>query len=218
MDLIELSRRLENLIRFGTIHSIDYDAERVRVQTGGLVTNWLRWLEYRAGETTTWDPPTMFEQVVVLSPSGEAAGGVVLRGLHSDSIVPPSNSPDTHVVKYPDGAVISYDHAASHLDASGIQTARIEAAVSITLDTPMTHITGQCVIDDLLTYHNGLAGYGGSEGNNSVITGDIRHLNGLHEQTNVTQIGTGGEITSNGKTLHTHHHDFSGTGSVGDPT
>lgn len=219
MDLIELSRRLENLIRIGTIHSIDHAAVRVRVQIGNIETQWLPWLEHRAGQTTTWDPPTVGEQVTVLSPSGELAGGIVLRGLHSAAIAPPSHSPDTHVIRFPDGALITYDHASSHLEASGIQTARIEAAVSITLDTPMTHITGQCVIDDLLTYHNGLAGSGGSVGNGSVITGDIRHLNGQHEQTNVTQVGTGGEITSNGKTLHTHTHPHGDTaGTTGSPT
>lgn len=218
MDLIELSRRLENLIRIGTIYSIDYAAVRVRVQTGNLVTQWLPWLEHRAGQTTTWDPPTVGEQVTILSPSGEPAGGIVLRGLHSTAIQPPSHSPDTHVIRFPDGAIVTYDHAASHLEASGIQTGRIEAAVSITLDTPMTHITGQCVIDDLLTYNNGLAGYGGTEGNGSVITGDIRHLNGQHEQTNVTQIATGGEITSNGKTLDTHTHPGDSGGTTGAPS
>lgn len=238
MDLIELSRRLENLIRIGTIHSIDHAAVRVRVQTGLLVTQWLPWLEHRAGQTTTWDPPTVGEQVTILSPSGEPAGGIVLRGLHSTAIQPPSHSADTHVIKFPDGTIVSYNHAAgvhealypdgaeiryahhsSHLEAVGIITGLVQASTSITLDTPLTHITGQCVIDDLLTYKNGLAGYGGSEGNDSVITGDIRHLNGLHEQTNVTQTGTGGSITSNGKTLHTHTHPHGDTaGTTGAPT
>lgn len=218
MDLIELSRRLANIVRIGTIHSIDHAAVLVRVQIGKLKTNWLPWLEHRAGQTTTWDPPTVGEQVIVISPSGGDAG-VVLRGLHSDTIAPPSASPDTHVIRFPDGAVITYDHAASHLDASGIQTARIEAATSITLDTPLTHITGKCVIDDLLTYLNGIAGYEGTEGNGSVITGALRHRDGVHEQTNVDQVGTGGKIVSNGIQLDTHPHGGvqPGSGNSGGP-
>jgi len=203
MDLIELSRRLENLIRLGTIHSIDHAAVRVRVQTGHLVTQWLPWLEHRAGATTSWDPPTVGEQCVILSPSGEPAGGIVLRGLHSAAIEPPSHSPDTHVIKFPDGAVVSYDHDAGHLDVSGIQTARIEAAVSVTLDTPLTHCTGKLEVDDLLTYKNGLNGTGGS--NNNVVTGNFTH--------------TTGSLTSNGKSLHQHTHGGvqTGGGSTGQP-
>jgi phage baseplate assembly protein V len=203
MDPIELSRRLENLIRLGTIHSIDHAAVRVRVQTGRLVTQWLPWLEHRAGATTSWDPPTVGEQCVILSPSGEPAGGIVLRGLHSATIEPPSHSPDTHVIKFPDGAVVSYDHADSHLDVSGIQTARIQAAVSVTLDTPLTHCTGKLEVDDLLTYHNGLAGTGGSNAN--TVTGNFTH--------------TDGSLSSNGIVLDTHIHTgvYPGGGTSGGP-
>lgn len=111
MDITELSRLVENLIRVGTIHSVDHAAVRCRVQTGKLVTQWLPWLERRAGETTTWDPPTVGEQCIVFSPSGEPASGLVLVGIHSALIKPPSHSPDTHVTRYPDGGLIEYDHA-----------------------------------------------------------------------------------------------------------
>ena len=215
MDLVELSRRLENLIRIGTIHSVDHAAVRVRVQSGNLVTQWLPWVEHRAGQTTTWDPPTVGEQCMVISPSGEPAGGIVIYGLHTAAIQPPSHSPDDHVtvypdgtrssydhaeglhkVSYPDGAHISYHHPSSHLEAVGIDTALVNASTSITLDTPLTHITGKCVIDDLLTYGNGLAGTGGAHG--SVIHGDINH-DGTHTQ-------WGGALSSNGIVLHTHRH------------
>lgn len=203
MDLVELSRRLENLIRIGTIHSVDHAAVRCRVQSGALVTQWLPWIEGRAGETTTWNPPTVGEQAVVFSPSGEPAGGIVFYGVPSDAKHPPSHAPEKHVIKFPDGAVFSYDHAARHLEITGIATATIVASESITLDTPLTHITGQCVIDDLLTYGNGLAGTGGGNGNN--ITGAFTH--------------TDGDLSSNGIVLHTHRHTdvYPGSGTSGVP-
>ena len=40
----------------------------------------------RAGADREWDPPTIGEQVVLLSPSGNLAQGVVLTGLFSDLI------------------------------------------------------------------------------------------------------------------------------------
>ena len=203
MDLVELSRRLENLIRIGTVHSVDHAAERVRVQTGKLVTDWLRWVEHRAGETTTWDPPTVGEQCIVFSPSGEPGGGVVFVGLNSTSIEPPSNSPEKHVVKFPDGAIVSYDHAAHQLDITGIAICRIEAATSITLNTPLTHLTGKLVVDDLLTYKNGLSGTGGSKGN--TVSGEFTH--------------SSGDLSSNGIVLHTHKHGgvMTGGGQTGNP-
>lgn len=213
MDLVELSRRLENLIRFGTVHSVDHAARRCRVQSGKLVTEWLRWFEARAGETTTWNPPTIGEQCVVFSPSGEVENGMVIYGAPSDVIDTPSHDPVKHVIKFPDGAVFSYDHAASHLDISGIRSATVDAAEtllfrageSVTFDTPIVHDTGCHTTDDLLTYNNGLAGYAGENG--STISGDIRHHDGTHEQQNVVQVGTGGRIESNGIVLDDHGHD-----------
>lgn len=202
MDLVELSRRLANLIRLGTIHSVDHAARVCRVQTGALTTQWMPWIERRAGETTTWDPPTVGEQCVVLSPSG-AEAGVVFLGLPSDQIAPPSHAPVAHVIKFPDGAVFSYDHDASHLEISGIKTATIVASESITNNTPLTHMTGQCVVDGLFTYNNGLAGHPGEHG--SYVTGGFHNV--------------GGEVSSNGIVLDTHvHGDVEpGPGTTGGP-
>lgn len=116
MDIVELSRRLENLIRIGTIHTVDHDAVRCRVQTGGLLSNWLRWHTPRAGETTSWDPPTPGEQCIILSPSGEAGNGVVIYGLNSNLIAPPSHHPAEHVVRFPDSAIATYNHVTNTLD------------------------------------------------------------------------------------------------------
>jgi phage baseplate assembly protein V len=203
MDLVELSRRLENLLRLGTVHSVDHAAVRLRVQTGQLVTDWLPWLERRAGETTTWNPPSVGEQCIVFSPSGEPAGGIVLVGLNSAAIAPPSHSPASHVVKFPDGATFSYDHAGSHLEITGIATCRIVAGESITLDTPLTHCTGKLVVDDLLTYGNGINGTGGAHKNS--ITGDFTHA--------------GGAMSWNGIVVHAHHHQgvIHGGDESGDP-
>lgn len=228
MDLVELSRRLENLIRFGTIHAVDHAAVKVRVKTGELVTQWLPWIEQRAGQTTTWNPPTLGEQAIVFSPSGEPAGGIVLVGIDSTAIQPPSHNPDDHATRYPDGTLVRYDHAAgimeavfpdggqirynhpsSHLEAIGVDTVLAQAATSITLDTPLVRITGKCVVEDLLTYQNGLNGTGGS--NNNIVTGQFNH--------DGTFTHTGGTLSSHGKILHTHTHTgvTPGGGNTGAP-
>lgn len=155
MDTVELSRRIENLIRFGSIHSVDHAKRLCRVQSGGMVTQWLPWIERRAGATTTWDPPTIGEQCVVLSPSGEPAGGMVFYGAPSDVIDTPSHAPEKHVIRFPDGATFSYDHDASHLEITGIATATIEARDSVTIDTPLVQITHMCRVYGPLIQVNG---------------------------------------------------------------
>lgn len=169
MDLVELSRIVENIVRVGTVHSVDHAAVRCRVQSGALTTQWLRWHTPRAGSTTTWDPPTVGEQCIVLSPSGEAANGLVFYGLNSDAHQPPSHSPDEHATLYPDGASIIYNHATSALNISGVKTVTIQASEHFTVDCPEStftgnvHINGTATVDDLLTYLNGINGNGGIE-------------------------------------------------------
>ena len=196
MDLIELSRRLENLLRIGTIIEIDHAQARCRVKLGGIDSNWLAWLTARAGNTQTWSPPTVGEQVLVLSPSGEPANGIVLTGIYCSAHNAPSNNPDEHVIDYPDGACVSYNHASGALVAQGIKTATIQAATSVTIDTPYTHITGQLEVDNLITYHNGMAGEAGSSGGAITINGHLIHNNGV--------------LRSNGIVLHTHTHPGTG--------
>lgn len=209
MDIATLSRMVENLIRIGTVIAVDHAAARCRVASGELESQWLPWIDRRAGDTRTWEPPTVGEQVVILSPSGEPAGGVVLTGLFADAHAAPSTSASEHVITYPDGARIAYDHASGALTATGIQTATIQAAVAVTLDTPSTHITGDvqidgtCTIDDLLTYGNGIAGTGGD--NENLVSGNF--------------VQVGGMLSSNGIVLdsHTHGGVVPGGGNTGGP-
>ena len=127
---VDLGRRIANLIRFGTIAEVDTAGARVRVTTGGILTQWIPWMAARAGSTAEWNPPTVGEQVLLLSPSGEPAAGVALVGLYTEARPAPSSSPDEHVTAYPDGAVIKYNHAASVLEVTGIKTASVEASES----------------------------------------------------------------------------------------
>lgn len=190
-QLADLARRVANMMRTGRVAEVNHAAARVRVQSGDLLTEWLPWQTHRAGNTRSWSPPTVGEQVMILSPSGEPGAGMVMPAWYCHDKPAPDSSPDTHVTEYPDGAIVSYNHVTGALVASGIQTGTIEAAISVTLDTPLTHCTGKLTVDDLLTYGNGIAGTGGS--NHNIISGDFSH--------------SGGELSSNGIVLHTHTHN-----------
>lgn len=117
-DLAALARLLENLIRFGVINAVQMEPPRVRVTTGKLTTAWLPWLALRAGDDRDWDPPTVGEQVILLSPSGQLANGIVVTGVFSDHIPANGNRPGLHRRTYSDGTVIEYDSVAHHLNAT----------------------------------------------------------------------------------------------------
>lgn len=116
-DYAELARLIENLIRIGTIAEVDLVKARVRVQTGDLLTGWLPWPAARAGDDREWDPPTVNEQVVLLSPSGQLANGVAILGVFSDAHPANGDRAKLHRRTYSDGAVIEYDSHAHHLRA-----------------------------------------------------------------------------------------------------
>lgn len=141
MDPItELYRLLTNLIRLGTIAAVEYRPPRCRVQSGALLTAPLRWISLRAGRTATWCPPDIGEQVIVFSPGGDLAQGLVLCGLNSLANPAPGGSRNTHLVRYPDGAELRYDHQAHTLAATlpAGGNAELSADGGITLNGPLT--------------------------------------------------------------------------------
>ena len=117
MNIADLARLLENIVRFGTVEAVQMKPPRVQVKSGNITTAWRPWLNLRAGADREWDPPTIGEQVVLLSPSGNLAQGVVLTGLFSDLIPANGEREGLHRRTYRDGAVIEYDSIAHRLRA-----------------------------------------------------------------------------------------------------
>lgn len=220
-DLIDILRKVENLIRHGIIEETKGD--RVKVRSGENLTTWLPWLTYRAGKNRTWWRPSIGEQVLLLSPNGELRLAVVLPSIYSDTFSAPSNTEDGLFIEFadkatfeydnkmtfklPDGAIFSYDPNSSALSITGINTALIDAKTSITakagtkisLETPLV----QC--SNHITFQSFGATGGGSGANTGEITGSIEHK--------------GGDLSSNGVVFHTHTHSGvqSGNGSTGGP-
>ena len=126
-SLAELARLIENLIRLGTVAEVQVEPPRVRVKTGNVTTAWRPWFALRAGEDREWDPPTVGEQVILFSPSGNLAQGVALTGLFSDANPANGEREGLHRRTYRDGAVIEYDSIAKHLRATLPGTAEVIA-------------------------------------------------------------------------------------------
>lgn len=190
-QLFEILRLLRNLIRIGTVAAVNLDDGVCRVDTGNNTTDWLHWLTARAGRSRSWSAPSVGEQVLVLCLGGELNTGFVLPGVFSDAHPAPSASADALHWSFPDGAVIEYEPDTGALTATGIQTAIIKAAVSITLDSPLVECTNK-----LKTATFELTGGG-------TMKGDVQH--------------SGGSLSSNGKVLHAHKHKGDSGGETGAP-
>ena len=127
-NINELARAIRNMVGTGIIVETDLDAGRCRVQTGGIITDWLQWLTQRAGRYRTWWAPSVGEQVLILAVGGELDTAFVLPGIFSDENPAPSASADAWHVAFPDGAVIEYEPKISALTVSGIKTADVTAS------------------------------------------------------------------------------------------
>lgn len=141
MNIAELARLIENLVRLGTVAAVQVQPPRVQVKSGKILTAWLPWLSLRAGGDREWDPPTIGEQVVLLSPSGLLAQGVVLAGLFSDQVPANGDREGLHRRTYRDGAVIEYDSIAHHLRAvlPGDGTTEVVSRGGFNIVGPITH-------------------------------------------------------------------------------
>ena len=176
----ELIRLLENIIRTGVIFAVDEDKWCVRVRSGNLETGWLRWNTPRAGEFNIWIPPSVGEQVSIACIGGNPETAIVLGSLYSNDHPAPGNSLKEIVITAPDGAVVRYDADAGALEATGMQTAKIQAAVGVMLDTPVVECTKHLKTATLEVTEGG------------EMRGDITH--------------NGGKMTSNGVQVDDHDH------------
>lgn len=179
-ELSEILRLLRNLIRIGTVSAINLEDGLCRVDTGNNTTNWLHWLTARAGRTRSWNAPSVGEQVLVLCLGGELDTGFVLPGVFSDDNPAPSASADALHWSFPDGAVIEYEPENGALKATGIQTATIQAAVKILLDSPEVECSALLKTATLEVTQGG------------TMKGSVKH--------------SGGSFSSNGVVVDTHNH------------
>ncbi|KZN37597.1 hypothetical protein N474_05035 [Pseudoalteromonas luteoviolacea CPMOR-2] len=131
----DLQHRFAKLISVGTVEEVDYELAKVTVRIGEWLTAKLPWLTSQAAQDMTWQAPEVGEQVMVLSPCGDTAQGVVLGSLYANAHQQPHHKM-THVTdatsaggslvealqavapesrehiqrtRYQDGAIVQYD-------------------------------------------------------------------------------------------------------------
>jgi phage baseplate assembly protein V len=139
-DPADTQRLIGDLIHEGTVVSVDLATGTARVEFAeDLTTGDIPWLASRAGATRTWSPPTIGEQVFVISPEADATRAIIIGSIASDTNPHPA-SDESMLVEYPDGAVIGYNpvsHALIAILPNGA-TVRIDADGGLQFKGDMT--------------------------------------------------------------------------------
>jgi len=126
--ITDLERRLSNQIVIGKISKVDHKRARYRVKFGDIETDWLPDVQSRSGRTKVWEGRDIGEQVIISSPSGDLAQGVILGSIHTDQTQAGDNGAH-HRVIYPDGTTLDYDDEAHAYRLSVAQGGSFELVI-----------------------------------------------------------------------------------------
>lgn len=189
----DIQRRLENLIRLGQIKTVAAAKPymTVTVQIDEITTAPIRYLNLRAGNDKTWDPPSIGEEVIVLSPCGVLEMGIAIGGLNNADNPAPSTDLNKNIRMFSDGCLISYDtqsHALEAILPSG-GTAVLTATGGVTINADTT-INGNLQVN----------GSTAMTGNNTV--GGSQMVQGSSHSTG--HFSTDADVTAGPISLKTH--------------
>ena len=203
----DTNRRLENIVRFGTIKTINPSKPipRVIVNLGDIETPEIRCLNIRSGDDATWDMPSINEECVVISPCGDIGPtSFVLYGFYNDDHPAPSDDLNKKIRMFADGCVIAYDIAAHHLSAvlpSG-------GTAVLTADGGVT-VNGDTTINGNLQVNGSTAMTGNNTVGGSQLVQGSSHSSGT--------FSSDGDVTASGISLTGHTHPGDSGGTTGGP-
>ena len=203
----DANRRLENIVRFGTVKTINPSKPipRVIVNLGDIETPEIRCLNIRSGDDSTWDMPSTNEECVVISPCGDIGPtSFVLYGFYNDDHPAPSDDLNQKIRMFADGCVIAYDVAAHHLSAvlpSG-------GTAVLTADGGVT-VNGDTTINGNLQVNGSTAMTGNNTVGGSQLVQGSSHSSGT--------FSSDGDVTASGISLTGHTHPGDSGGTTGGP-
>lgn len=125
--------------------AVDLAAAMVRVSDGGDWTSaWVRWHSQAAGKARHWRAPSLGEQGVLFSPSGNPAQGTFVPGLYGNAGNQPDNRDHVEVWRFDDGGSLLYDWEAKRYQItlpSGTVEIKVGATIATLTDDAITAVT-----------------------------------------------------------------------------
>lgn len=135
-------RMLASLVIPCRVVAVDLAAAMVRVSDGsGWTSAWVRWHSQAAGKARHWRAPSLDEQGVLISPSGEPAQGTFVPGLYGNAGPAPDNRGHVEVWRFDDGGSLVYDWQANSYTIelpSGTVTVKVGASQAMLTDDAIT--------------------------------------------------------------------------------
>ncbi|CAI8780498.1 phage baseplate assembly protein V [Pseudomonas donghuensis] len=135
-------RMLAGLVIPCRVVAVDLAAARVRVSDGaGWTSAWLRWHSQAAGKARHWRAPSLNEQGVLISPSGEPAQGTFVPGLYGNAGDQPDNREHVEVWRFDDGGSLVYDWQARSYSIelpSGTVSIKVGSSSAVVTDQAIT--------------------------------------------------------------------------------
>ena len=113
--LSEQQRRLHNIATIGTVFDVNPDDQTMRLDVGENQTDWLPIPALAAGQVLVWRCPSVGEQFLLVSPSGELANAIPVLSLYSNQHPSPSNDPNEIRVRFNDTDFLSVNTQDSQL-------------------------------------------------------------------------------------------------------
>lgn len=203
----DANRRLENIVRFGTVKTINPSKPipRVIVNLGDIETPEIRCLNIRSGDDSTWDMPSINEECVVISPCGDIGPtSFVLYGFYNDDHPAPSDDLNKKIRMFADGCVIAYDVSAHHLSA----VLPNGGTAVLTADGGVT-VNGDTTINGNLQVNGSTAMTGNNTVGGSQLVQGSSHSSGT--------FSSDGDVAASGISLTGHTHPGDSGGTTGGP-
>lgn len=165
----DYQRKLHNIATIGTVFAVNPSDQTMRLAVGDNETDWLPIPALAAGQVSVWRCPSVGEQFLLVSPSGELANAVPVVSLYSNQMPSPSTNPDEIFVRYNDRDMLKIDTRGSKLHLT-INNTTLDSTVLITGDLQVggkIHADGDIVAGSISLQnhrHGGVKGGSDSTG------------------------------------------------------
>lgn len=126
-------RRLHNLATIGTVFEIDSNNQTMRLNVGELQTDHLPIPTVSAGQVRIWRCPSIGEQFLLISPSGDLANAIPVVSLFSEHNPTPSTDQNEIFVRFNDSDLLKIHTTDSQLHLT-IDNTTLDSTVLITGD------------------------------------------------------------------------------------
>lgn len=158
--VVELNRRMAQVILPGKVAEVDHDRRRLRLTIGkaadgrAILSPWVRWPEASTGNLKIHVPPPIGAPMTLISPSGTVgAGSIAQWGAYTDEDPAPSKASDAAVIAFGDTVITVQG------DRAAIETAKLSIKADVDIDGDITttgSITNNGVRIDSTHVHGGV--------------------------------------------------------------